>query len=130
MLFKKVQARNTQGNLLPKDNAGIFVSQWNANLSEKIFVVPDIDDEGYHQEVKLVTTIIDVDFYEFNSGNTSEIETRFLSDITPSIEMRLKKKPQGMEAPPCRLRNTLFYTVIDSENKKRARQISENLFIQ
>jgi hypothetical protein len=130
MLFLKVEARDSNGVLLQQDETGLFLCTWNNNISELITLEPIIDAEGDHQNIRLVTTIIEEDFYEFSTDNGFQRESHFPSANGTSFTFKLKRKPQQMERPPCRLRNTIFFTVIDGVGINRKRQISENLFIQ
>jgi hypothetical protein len=118
-------------NLLPRDGAGIYLCTFDSEISTPISLVAVINDENRHQNIRMVSTVIEQDFYEFVDEERFEKEQRFNSAAPTPLRFRLKKKvPAGHTPPPCRIRSTIFFTSVDGSGVTRQKQRTQNLFIQ
>jgi hypothetical protein len=129
MQFLRIEANDEQGNPLPKDAAGIIQCQWTNDVSEPIILVPVIDDDGDPQSLVLESSLMDTAFYMFSTGHPSKTKNGFPSAQPLPITVRIKQTPQGVASPPCRLRNTLFYTILDNGARKK-RNLSKTLLFR
>jgi hypothetical protein len=128
MIFNKVEPKNAQGNVLSQNAQGIFQCSFNSNISESITIEPFINDEGAPQDVKLLTTIMEQNFYEFVPPSF-EIDSRFNTNSPFSFTVKIKRSAPSVQIP-CRIRCTLFFSVVDGAGKKKQKQRSESIFIQ
>jgi hypothetical protein len=131
MLFQNLEPRNGQGNPLPTNAAGVFKTTFNNDVTPPITLVPTIDDENDPQDIKMVTSIMEEDFYEFVGPDPFEMEHSFNTSQQFSFRFKLKRnQPGGVTPPPCRIRSTIFFSVVSGAGERKKQQRSESIFIQ
>lgn len=130
MLFNDVEAQSIQGNPLPRDAQGVYRANFTNNLSQFINLVPNINDQGDPQNIRMETKLMDEDFYEFDGEpDPFLIVQQFHTGNVQSCRIRLRRKQQEGGMIPCRIHSTIHFTVVVAGVKKK-RQSTVPTFIQ